>query len=197
MEVLWRKLNYLKLYLAARWVLRFRRGQRKCSWIKGPARNNNREKLICVSRTLSMKQFWWTNVINVRLAVAPFVGELACEQQTYFRSSLFSLRNYFSEGEKRRPEIRLLFAGCWRAGFSKSRGFSASVSFLPLPVPTRSLFGSRSIFAWPKPKKSLSSVFLCSETSRKRLLRRLNNSILMTLHYPNLWNAKREKSANK
>ena len=29
---------------------------------------------------------------------------LACEQQTYFRSSL-------SEGEKRRPEIRLLFAG--------------------------------------------------------------------------------------
>ena len=153
MEVLWRKLNYLKLYLTARWVLRFRRGQRKCSWIKGPARNNNREKLICVSRTLSMKQFWWTNVINVRLAVAPFVGELACEQQTYFRSSLFSLRNYFSEGEKRRPEIRLLFAGCWRAGFSKSRGFSASVSLLPYPIPTRSFFSSRSIFAWPKPKK--------------------------------------------
>ena len=153
MEVLWRKLNYLKLYLTARWVLRFRRGQRKCSWIKGPARNNYREKLICVSRTLSMKQFWWTNVINVRLAVAPFVGELACEQQTYFRSSLFSLRNYFSEGEKGRPEILLLFAGCWRAGFSKSRGFSASVSFLPYPIPTRSFFGSRSIFAWPKPKK--------------------------------------------
>ena len=32
---------------------------------------------------------------------------LASEQQTYFRSSLLS----FSEGEKRRPEIRLLFAG--------------------------------------------------------------------------------------
>ena len=32
----------------------------------------------------------------------------ACEQQTHFRSSLLSLS---SEGEKRRPEIRLLFAG--------------------------------------------------------------------------------------
>ena len=31
---------------------------------------------------------------------------VACEQQTYFRSSLL----YFSEGGKRRPEIRLLFA---------------------------------------------------------------------------------------
>ena len=35
---------------------------------------------------------------------------LACEQQTYFRTSLLSLR-YFSEGEKRRLEIHLLFAG--------------------------------------------------------------------------------------
>ena len=34
----------------------------------------------------------------------------ACEQQTHFRSSLLSLWN-FSEGEKRRPEMRLLFAG--------------------------------------------------------------------------------------
>ena len=32
---------------------------------------------------------------------------LACEQRTHFRSSL----SYFSEGEKRRPEMRLLFAG--------------------------------------------------------------------------------------
>ena len=132
MEVLWRKLNNLKLYLTARWALRFRRGQRKCSCIIGPARNNNREKLICVSRTLSMKQLWSTNVINVRLAVAPFVGELASEQQTYFRSSLLFLRNYFSKGEKRPPEIRLLFAGYWRAGFSKSRGLSLK-RFLPSP----------------------------------------------------------------
>ena len=35
---------------------------------------------------------------------------LACEQQTYFQSSPLSLR-YFSEGEKRRLEIDLLFAG--------------------------------------------------------------------------------------
>ena len=43
----------------------------------------------------------------------PWVGvyvPLACEQQTHFRSSLLSLRK-ISEGEKRRPEMRLLFAG--------------------------------------------------------------------------------------
>ena len=153
MEVLWRKLNNLKLYLTPRLSFTVQKRSKKMLLHQRAGRNNNREKLICVSRTLSMKQLWSTNVINVRLAVAPFAGELACEQQTYFRSSLFSLRNYFSEGEKRRPEIRLLFAGCWRAGFSKSRGFSASVSFLPYPIPTRSFFGSRSIFAWPKPKK--------------------------------------------
>ena len=33
---------------------------------------------------------------------------IACEQQTHFWSSLLSL---FSEGEKRRSEMRLLFAG--------------------------------------------------------------------------------------
>ena len=38
---------------------------------------------------------------------------LACERQTYFPSSLLSLRkatHYFSEGEKWQPEIRLRFA---------------------------------------------------------------------------------------
>ena len=39
-----------------------------------------------------------------------FPNKLACGGQTYFRSSLLFL-NYFSEGEKRRPEIRLRFAG--------------------------------------------------------------------------------------
>ena len=37
---------------------------------------------------------------------------VTCEQQTYFWSSLL----YFSEGEKRRPEIRLLFAGYYFLG---------------------------------------------------------------------------------
>ena len=39
---------------------------------------------------------------------------IACEQQTHFRSSLLSPRKiaFFNlEGEKRRPEMRLLFAG--------------------------------------------------------------------------------------
>ena len=36
--------------------------------------------------------------------------KLACEAQTYFRSSLLSLRK-ITEGEKRPPEIRLRFAG--------------------------------------------------------------------------------------
>ena len=44
----------------------------------------------------------------IRLVAPQFV---ACEALTYFRSSLFSLRRYFSEGENRRPEMRLRFAG--------------------------------------------------------------------------------------
>ena len=36
--------------------------------------------------------------------------EVACEQQTHFRSLLLSLC-YFSEREKRRPDMHLLFAG--------------------------------------------------------------------------------------
>ena len=199
MDVPWRKLNNLNLYLTARWALRFRRGQRKCSCIRGTARNNNREKFLCVWRTLNMKQLWSTNVINVRLAVAPFAGELTCEQQTYFRSSLLSLRNYFSKGEKRRPEIRLLFAGYWRAGFSKSRGLSLSVSFFPLPIPTRSFFGSRSIFAWPKPKKipffGLSLLRNLTETLATQAKKFHTNDA--PVHYPDLCNAKRDKSVQK
>ena len=41
--------------------------------------------------------------------------KLACEQQTHFRyavvASLPPKNSYFSEGEKRRREMRLLFAG--------------------------------------------------------------------------------------
>ena len=46
---------------------------------------------------------------------------VACEPQTHFRSSLFSLRKIggreATEGEKRRPEMRLRFAG-----YSNPRG---------------------------------------------------------------------------
>ena len=35
---------------------------------------------------------------------------IACEQQMYFQSSLLSLRKIM-QGEKRSPEIRLLFTG--------------------------------------------------------------------------------------
>ena len=47
---------------------------------------------------------------------AQATGALACEQQTHFRSSVTSLppkSSYFWEGETRRPEMRLLFAGYW------------------------------------------------------------------------------------
>ena len=41
-----------------------------------------------------------------------YISRLACEQQTHFQSSLLSLRKIAErEGEKRRPEMRLLFAG--------------------------------------------------------------------------------------
>ena len=39
--------------------------------------------------------------------------QLACEQQTHF-----SGRRYFSEGEKQRPEMRLLFAGYYSTRFA-------------------------------------------------------------------------------
>ena len=66
----------------------------------------------------------------------------------------------------------------WRTEVFKSRGLSASVSFLPLPHPLLCLFFS---FFWPlapfsaqtKHRKSPPSVFLCFQTPRKRLLRRL------------------------
>ena len=62
-EGLWRKLTQPKtLIYKPQWrTLRFKRGQRKCSCIRGQiinhaARNNNRRKSICVSRPLGMKQ---------------------------------------------------------------------------------------------------------------------------------------------
>ena len=58
------------------------------------------------------------------------------------------------------------FAGKCR--FSKSRGLSASVSFLPLPSPLFHFLALISFLARPKP------VFLCSKTKWKRLLRRLH-----------------------
>ena len=58
-------------------------------------------------------------------------------------------------------------------GVSKSRGLFASVSFLPsAPV----LYLALAPFsAQPKYRKPRSSVFLCSQTLRKRLLSRLGN----------------------
>ena len=59
-EALWRRINNLKLLFSRKGRdLRFKRGRRKCSCIRGqimPTRNNNRRKSICVSWPLSMKQ---------------------------------------------------------------------------------------------------------------------------------------------
>ena len=63
------------------------------------------------------------------------------------------------------------FAGERR--FSKSRGLSASVSFLPFPLPPLSFFWLLFHFSRGQNLEYRSSVFLCSETKRKRLLRRL------------------------
>ena len=58
------------------------------------------------------------------------------------------------------------FAGERR--FSKSRGLYASVSFLPLPLPPSFIFWLSFHFSRGQNRKSPSSVFLCSETKRKR-----------------------------
>ena len=73
-------------------------------------------------RTLAM--FWgyfiFANLVHGQRPLSSVSSTLACEQQTHFRSSLLSLRKiaceqqtHFrsSEGEKRRPGMRLLFAG--------------------------------------------------------------------------------------
>ena len=48
--------------------------------------------------------------------------QLACKQQTHFSgrrfTSLRKIARYFSEGEKQRPEMRLLFAGYYSTRFA-------------------------------------------------------------------------------
>ena len=48
--------------------------------------------------------------------------QLACEQQTHFSGLRFTsfrkIASYFLEGEKRRPEMRLLFAGYYSTRFA-------------------------------------------------------------------------------
>ena len=68
-------------------------------------------------------------------------------------------------------QLRAQFAG--ERGFQKSRGLSASVSFLPLLYPHLPFLVLAPFPARAKYPKSPSSVFLCSQTPRKRLLRRL------------------------
>ena len=176
-EVIWRKLNNLKLYLTARRALRFIRGQRKCSCIRGPARNNNRKKLICVSRTLSMKQLWSTNVIHVRLTVPPFAGELA------------SLPPNFGGVEAQATGERAFqnLGVCLQAfpSFSSPSPLVHILALAPFPLGQN------------RKKFPFFGLSLLRNLTRKRLLRTLKHSILMTLHYPDVRNAKRGKSVQK
>ena len=68
----------------------------------------------------------------------------------------------------------------WQAGFSKSQGLPANVSFLPLPLPPPPhIFNFLSLgpfFAWPK-HYFCSKVVVCTETTRKHLLHRLLSNI--------------------
>ena len=54
--------------------------------------------------------------------------------------------------------------------------------FLPLPLSPLSFFGSRFVSRAAKTENPVQVVFLCSETARKRLLRRLNYLIALILH---------------
>ena len=67
-------------------------------------------------------------------------------------------------------QLGATFAGERR--FSKSRGLSASVSFLILPLPLLHFLALVSFLARSKQKVPF-LCFFCSETKRKRLLRRL------------------------
>ena len=70
------------------------------------------------------KKEWWGRGRGKKETLARKL--LACEQQTYIRSSLLSLRK--REEETRRPEVRLLFAGkqtprFWKTAFAHKRSF--------------------------------------------------------------------------
>ena len=65
---------------------------------------------------------------------------------------------------------------CACGRFSKSRGLSASVSFVPLPNPFLSIFALAPFFARAKRRKPRPSLF----SPRKRLLRRLIRSLSCT-----------------
>ena len=74
---------------------------------------------------------------------------VTCKQQTYFWSSLL----YFSEGEKRRPEIHLLFAGYYFLGGGGGGGGGEEIR-VPLETPAGEAMFSlwsiaeRIIFPW-------------------------------------------------
>ena len=64
-----------------------------------------------------------------------------------------------------------------RAKNSLRKKSGGGVSFLPLPLPPPFIFWFLFHFSRGQNRESLSSVFLCSETKGKRLLRRLVHSI--------------------
>ena len=64
-----------------------------------------------------------------------------------------------------------------RAKNGSSKRAGRGVSFLPAPPPPTFIFWLLFHFSHGQNRESLSSVFLCSETKRKRLIRRLVQSI--------------------
>ena len=102
-------------YVVARRALRFKRGQRKCSlhWRPNLADQNKQQPL----------------KINIRVTYHTFLS--------VWNKPLIDTCQHCSTN---RANQALRFAGERR--FSKSRGLSASVSFLPLPLPPLSFFGS-------------------------------------------------------
>ena len=94
-----------------------------------------------------------------------FVNNLRTPQKFKFFDRHMSIK-FDYPSQSRAP-----FAGEQR--FSKSRGLSASCSFVPLPHPLFRFLALAPFFARKKHRKSRSSVFLYSQTPRKRLLHRL------------------------
>ena len=86
--------------------------------------------------------------------------------------NLIDTCQYCSTSRAMQSVATCMFTGECR--FSKSRGLSANISFLPLPLPQFPVFGSCSFLTiWPE--NPVPRVFLCSE--QKHLLHRLHRRL--------------------
>ena len=135
-------------YLVARRALHFKRGQRKCSCIGG--------------------QIFWTKINNNHWKLIYVTRTIPSSQ---YETNLWSTHvNIVRLTEPIRRCVR------WRTQVFKIEGFVCKRFLLSPPPPPTFIFWLLFHFSRGQNRESRSSVFLCSDTKRKRLLCRLRSA---------------------